>query len=115
MTDPLARIEAMIATLGSREARFWTPSDTCQEQVPNAGAQENCGFGQFGHFGHPTGNTIGDDLVGEHENAPDGDPKTSEVSRASSLIQGAVQSVQNHRGRDPDPEWRPPDLPAKAR
>ena len=75
MTDPLARIEAMIATLGSREARFWTPSDTCQEQVPNAGAQENCGFGQFGHFGHPTGNTIGDDLVGEHENAPDGDRK----------------------------------------
>ena len=38
MTDPLARIEAMIATLGSREARFWTPSDTCQEQVSNAGA-----------------------------------------------------------------------------
>ncbi len=52
MTDPLARIEAMIETLGSREARFWTPLDTSKEQVSNAEAQGNCGFGHFGHFGH---------------------------------------------------------------
>ena len=100
MTDPLARIEAVIETLGSREARFWTPLDTSQEQVSNPEALQNCGFGQFGQFGHPTGDTIGDDLLGEQENAPDGDAKTWEVSRASSLVQGAVQtvqSVQNHQ------------------
>jgi hypothetical protein len=105
MTDPLARIEAMIETLGSREARFWTPLDTSQEQVSNPKALENCGFGQFGQFGHPTGDTIGDDLLGEHENAPDGDAKTPEVSRASSLIQGTVQTVQtvqNHQINEPD-------------
>jgi hypothetical protein len=105
MTDPLARIEAMIETLGSREARFWTPLDTSQEQVSNPKPLENCGFGQFGQFGHSTGNTIDDDLLGEHENAPDGDAKTPEVSRASSLIQGTVQTVQtvqNHQinGKD---------------
>jgi hypothetical protein len=105
MTDPLARIEAMIETLGSREARLWTPLDTSREQVSNPKALENCGFGQFGHFGHPTGNTIDDDLVGEHGNAPDGDAKTSEVSRASSLVQRtvqSVQSVQNHQINEPD-------------
>ena len=104
MTDPLARIEAMIETLGSREARFWTPLDTSQEQVSNAGAQEHCGFGHFGHFGHPTRNIIDDDLVGEHENAPHGDAKTSQVSRASSLIQRSVQSVesvQSHQKAEP--------------
>jgi len=104
MTDPLARIEAMIETLGSREARFWTPLDTSQEQVSNAEAQENCRFGHFGHFGHPTRNTIDDDLVGEHENGPRGDATASQVSRASSLIQGSVQSVQsvqNHQKGEP--------------
>jgi hypothetical protein len=104
MTDPLARIEAMIETLGSREARFWTPLDTSQEQLSNAEAAENCGFGQFGQFGHPTGDTIGDDLVREHGIAPDGDAKTSQVSRASSLIQRTVQSVQTvqkHQKRQP--------------
>jgi hypothetical protein len=104
MTDPLARIEAMIETLGSEEARFWTPLDTSQEQVSKAEASENCGFGQSGQFGHPTGNTIGDDLVREHENAPDGDAKTSQASRASSLIQRTVQSVQTvqkHQKRQP--------------
>jgi hypothetical protein len=95
MTDPLARIEAMIATLGSRETRFWTPLDTSQEQVSNPKAPENCGFRQFGRFGHPTENTIGDDLVGEHEHAPDGGAKASRVSRASSPIQDGVQSVQS--------------------
>ena len=107
MTDPLARIEAMIETLGSREARFWTPLDTSQEQVSNPKALENCGFGQFGRFGHPTENTIGDDLVGENEHAPDGGAKASQVSRASSPIQEGVQSVQtvqrhqNQQSRQP--------------
>jgi hypothetical protein len=99
MTDPLARIEAMIETLGSREARFWTPLDASQEQVSNAKAQGNCGFGHFGRFGHPTENTIGDDLVGEHEHAPDGGAKASRVSRASSPIQDGVQSVQRHQNQ----------------
>jgi hypothetical protein len=95
MTDPLARIEAMIDTLGSREAGFWTPLDASQEQASNAEGQGNCGFGHFGRFGQPTENIIGDDLVGEHEYAPDRDAKTSRVSRASSPIQGSVQSVQS--------------------
>ena len=95
MTDPLLRIEAVIEELGNPQAGFWTPLDTAQAQVSNAEAQENCGFGHFGHFGHPTRNTIDDDLVGEHENAPHGDAKTSQASRASSLIQGSVQSVQS--------------------
>jgi hypothetical protein len=95
MTDPLARIEAMIETLGSREAGFWTPLDASQEQASNAEARGNCGFGHFGQFGRPTENIIGDDLVGEHEYAPDGGAKTSRVSRASSPIQGSVQSVQS--------------------
>ena len=104
MTDPLARIEAMIETLGSREARFWTPLDTSQEQASNAEAPENCGFGQFGQFGNPTGDTIGDDLVQKHENASDSDAGTSQVPRASSLIQRTVQSVQSvqkHQKRQP--------------
>jgi hypothetical protein len=100
MTDPLARIEAMIETLGSRHAGFWTLLDAPQAQASKAEGLGNCGFGHFGRFGHPTEETIGDDLVGKHEHAPDGGAKTSRVSRASSLIQGSVQSVQgvqNHQ------------------
>jgi hypothetical protein len=95
MTDPLQRIQAVIEALGSREAGFWTPLDASKEQVSNAEPQGNCGFGHFGGFGRRTENTIADDLAGEHENAPDGDARTSQASRASRPIQGSVQSVQS--------------------
>jgi hypothetical protein len=95
MRDPLVCIEAVIERLGSREARLWTLLDTSQGQVSKAEAQENCGFGHSGRFGHRTENTIGDDLVGEHESLLDRDAEASPISRASSLIPGTVQSVQS--------------------
>ena len=58
MTDPLARIEAVIEELGSWQAGFWTPLDTSKAQVSNAKAQENRAFGHFGRFGHPRQDTI---------------------------------------------------------
>jgi hypothetical protein len=95
MTDPLVSVEAVIATLGSREARFWTPLDASPGQVSNAKAKENRSFGHFRRFGHRPENTISDELLEEHENAPDSDAKTSQASRASSPIQRGVQSVQS--------------------
>jgi hypothetical protein len=100
MTDPLARIEAMIETLGSRKARFWTPLDTSEGQVSNAEAPENCGFGRFGRFGHHGENPLGDDLIKNDEKAADDDAQTSRASRASSPIQGSVQSVESVQTRE---------------
>jgi len=105
MTDPLARVETVIETLATREPRFWTPVDTSQRQVSKAQPLENRGFGHFGHFGHRPEDTLGDELVEEHENAPDGDARTSRASRASYPIQESVQcvqSVQNHQERSLD-------------
>ena len=55
MTDPLARIEAMIETLGSREARFWTPLDTSQEQVSNPEALKNAALDGLDSLDTPQG------------------------------------------------------------
>ena len=100
MTDPLAQIEAVIEALGSREADFWTPLDTSQGQVSKPEPSENCGFGHFGRFGHRRRDTLPHDLSSVHETAPGGGAQTTDASRASSLIQGSVQSVQgvqNHQ------------------
>ena len=50
MTDPLACVEAVIDTLGSRKTRFWTPWDTSEGQVSTPNPQEICGFGHFGQL-----------------------------------------------------------------
>jgi hypothetical protein len=92
MTDPLARVEAVIEELGSWQTGFWTPLDTSKEQVSNAEAQENRAFGRFGRFGHPRQGTIehGDDSF-----ASDGGEGTEQAVRASSPSSGGVQSVQS--------------------
>src|SRR5919106_4794336 len=95
MTDPLAQIEAVIETLGSREADFWTPLDTSQGQVSKPEPLENCGFGHFGRFGHRRRDTLPHDLSSVHETAPGGGAQTTDASRASSPISRSVQSVQS--------------------
>ena len=92
MTDPLARVEAVIEELGSWQAGFWTPLDTSKGQVSNAEAQENCAFGHFGHFGHPRQDTIED---GDDSRTSEGSARTAQASRASSPSSGGVQSVQS--------------------
>jgi hypothetical protein len=92
MTDPLVRIEAVIEELGNWQAGFWTPLDTCEQQVSNSKAQENRAFGHLGRFGHPRQDTI------EHADgsfASDGGEGMAQASRASSLPSGGVQSVQS--------------------
>ena len=94
MTDPLACVEAVIDTLGSRKTRFWTPLDTSEGQVSTPNPQEICGFGHFGQFGHPIGDILRDDRFDVHENPSCGDACTPNGSRASSPISRGVQSVQ---------------------
>jgi hypothetical protein len=96
MTDPLLRIEAVIETLGGREAEFWTPLDTPQAQVSNPKPLENRGFGHFGRFGHPRENPFTDGLIESDTRAAESDADTRRTcSRASSLLHEGVQSVQS--------------------
>jgi hypothetical protein len=101
MTDPLARIEAVIEALGSWQAGFWTPLDTSKEQVSNAEAQENRAFGHFGRFGHLKQDTIED---GDDSRTSEGSTRTAEASCASSLPSGGVQSVQSVQNQKKGPQ-----------
>jgi hypothetical protein len=107
MTDPLLRIEAVIEELGSQQAGFWTPLDTSQEQVSNAKAQANRGFGQFGHFGHLRKNVLAEELIKDYPYTADSESKTEQAcSRASSLPHGSVQSVQSVQNHEKAPEYQ---------